>query len=89
MLINYFVFLREDFELHPLEMKPNVIEIKMSNDSNYIWNIDIGRYSVSKKKKKSPNEKMESWSSEFSMWEVKEIKQDSNEITCLGWGHFL
>lgn len=42
MLLHYFVFLkREDFELHPLEMKLSVTEIKISKNSNSKWNIDI------------------------------------------------
>lgn len=35
MLVNYFVFLREKegFELHPLKMKANVIEINIPKNS--------------------------------------------------------
>jgi len=32
---------------------------------------------------------MESWSSKFSVWEVKEIQENRNEITCLGQDHFV
>lgn len=88
MLINDFVFLREreDFELHPLEMESNFIEIKIPKNSISKWDIDIQGDSVFKKKKRN-NKKKESWSSKCSVCEVKEIKGNSNEITCLGKDH--
>lgn len=73
---------REDFELHPLEMKPSVTEIKIPKNSNSKWNIDIQGDSVFKTRKN----KKESWSSKCSV-EAKEIKECSNVITCLGQDH--
>lgn len=60
MLINYFVFLREreDFELHPLEMKPNIIEIKIPKNSISKWNTHIQGDSVFKEKKKKKKGKL-------------------------------
>lgn len=49
----------ESFELHPLEMKPSFIEIKISENSNCKWSIDIEGDSVFKTRRK----KKESWRS--------------------------
>lgn len=63
-------------------MKPSFIEIKISENRNSKWNIDIEGDSVFKIIKK----KKESWSS--NGMEAKEIWECSNVTTCLGQDHW-